>query len=614
MTRIRRSLSLIVVLALAACQSAVSPSPPGSATPVAPVGSPLPVSPGPSGAPSGAPGGSPRPEPEAVRTGYAPAAGKKGGTVVVGDWQEANQFHPYFVSQPTDLRVAAATWSTLVTVTADGRYAPDLAASIPTTANGAVRMPGDEGDAMTVDWVLRDGLAWSDGQPLTCDDFKYAWEWVNDPGNVGVVPSGFEDISDFVCKSPTEMVWRFDRVYSGYLSLMTAPLPRHFLSAIPLEDQAAGAGFRAAEVSKLPVSGPFAFESVTPGSEIRLVRNPGYLSPARGERPYLDRLTFKWYPDVAALIAAYRRRDVHVAANLGTADVPKVANLRQQVSVVASTTYEALRPNWSPTNCSSSQAIANRGPGCPMSDPAMRQAVAAAIDRDAIAKAVPGAPVPILGAAVAPHSWFHANPPSIASDPARARSILDGAGWVAGADGIRRKDGLAARVEICTTDQAVRTATVGRVVAWLKDVGIEAVPTVVTAEQMFAHEDATAETPCALSRGNFDLAAQALTSPMEPLDAFFAYHGSQVTPNGANEASIDDPAINGVLDAVRGSVDLEVIGQALAQFQGLYVGQAVEIPLYFEKRVELVHPRLRNVAASPGRSGSTWNVADWSIQ
>ena len=70
----------------------------------------------------------------------------------------------------------------------DFKYIPQLAAEpIPTTENGGVKVPGDNGDAMTVTWKLRDGLKWSDGQPLTCDDFKYAWEWVMDKDNIGVV-------------------------------------------------------------------------------------------------------------------------------------------------------------------------------------------------------------------------------------------------------------------------------------------------------------------------------------------------------------------------------------------------------------------------------------------
>ena len=125
--------------------------------------------------------------------------------------------------------------------TNDYKYAPDLAKEIPTLDNGGVKVPGDGGDAMTVTWNLRDGLKWSDGQALTCDDFKYAWEWVLDPDNVGVVTSGFDDVTAWDCPSATEMVLHFKNVFEGYITLVVAPLPRHYLSQIPIKDQVAGA-------------------------------------------------------------------------------------------------------------------------------------------------------------------------------------------------------------------------------------------------------------------------------------------------------------------------------------------------------------------------------------
>jgi len=96
-------------------------------------------------------------------TSYKPEDGTDGGTLILGDWQEANQFNPFYLSQQTEANVAAATWATLVVFTQDYKYAPDLAAEIPTVDNGGVKAPGDNGDAMTVTWTLRDGLKWSDG-------------------------------------------------------------------------------------------------------------------------------------------------------------------------------------------------------------------------------------------------------------------------------------------------------------------------------------------------------------------------------------------------------------------------------------------------------------------
>ena len=72
------------------------------------------------------------------------------------------------------------------------------------------------------------------------------------------------------------MVWHFAKVYEGYLTLAIAPLPRHYLKNIPIADQVKGKGFSVSDIAKMPVPGPFKFESVTPQAELRLVRNDNY--------------------------------------------------------------------------------------------------------------------------------------------------------------------------------------------------------------------------------------------------------------------------------------------------------------------------------------------------
>jgi peptide/nickel transport system substrate-binding protein len=251
-------------------------------------------------------------------TTYAPEEGVDGGTLIIGDWQEANQFNPYYLSQQTEANVASATWATLVVFTHDYKYAPDLAAEIPTVGNGGVKAPGDGGDAMTVTWTLRNGLKWSDGEPMTCDDFKYAAEWVLDPDNVGVITSGFTDLqatNGVECLSDTEMVWHFKNIFEGYLALFLAPLPRHYLEKIPLGDQVNGAGFRADEVANLPVSGAFKFESVTAQQELRLAKNTNYTSPSTGKPAHLDNLIWKWYGDADLMIAGFKAGEVDVATD-----------------------------------------------------------------------------------------------------------------------------------------------------------------------------------------------------------------------------------------------------------------------------------------------------------
>jgi peptide/nickel transport system substrate-binding protein len=595
------------MIVLAACQGAASPSPSGqTSTPPASTGT----------TPSG-----PAPSPSAetvdlTNSAYAPEDGVDGGQIIIGDWQEANQFNPFYLSQVTEANVASAVWATLVVLTHDYKYAPDLATEIPTTDNGGVKVPGDGTDAMTVTWKLRDGLKWSDGEALTCDDFKYAQEWVLDKDNTGIgTISSYQAISSVDCTSDTEMVWHFPKIFEGYITLAVAPLPRHYLDKIPVKNQVAGEGFRSTEISKMPVSGAFKFDTVTPGAELRLVKNPNYTSFETGKPAHLDSLIWKWYGDADAMIAGYKANEIDFATDLQDSDIPKVEDLGDQVSAVPALLYEFLRPNWSATSCSKNATVQDRGTGCPMSDPAMREAVAFAIDKNAINTRLLGDTVQVANTNISPGAWFFADQPPATFDPAKAASILDAGGWVPGADGIRVKDGLRAKIELCTTTRQVRMDTLALIAGWLKDVGIEGVPNAVDAANIFAgYNEGTDTTPCALSRSNFDLAEHAFSSSIDPLGNYFSYHSSQFEPKGVNDAQVSDTAIDAALDTVQTSVDFKVIKDAMAEFQKVYVEKTVEVPLYYRKNVDLASPKLGNFFANPTQAGPTWNAVDWFVK
>ena len=560
-------------------------------------------------------------------TTYSPEAGAAGGGLVVGDWQVANEFNPYYLRLATEASVASAAWASLVTLTGSNRYAPDLATEIPTTANGGMKVPGDGADAMTVTWTLKDGLKWSDGEPLTCDDFRYAWEWVLDPENNRVITAGWNLISAVDCPTPTQLVLHFTDVYEGYVNLITAPLPRHYLATIPMPDQVLGAGFRADDLKNLPVSGPFKFDAVFPSAELRLVRNDNYKGWKSAKAANLDTLVFKWYGEAEDLIAAFAAGDVDVAMGLGPAHLAAVnaQGLHDQVVSVPALLYEFLRPNWADGSaadattgvggCSRNALVTDRGAGCPMADPALRAAVALAVDKSGIVQQLFDGNVDVATTNVSPATWFAADTPATAFDPAKANSILDAAGWARGDDGIRSKDALRAKIELCTTDAKFRTDTAALLVGWLKDIGIEAIANPVSANDLYAGFDAaTTATPCALSHSNFDLALQGFTSPVDPLGNYFSYHSSQFEPNGVNDAQVADPAIDAALQTVRTSVDFGAIKRAMADFQAAYLATAAEIPIYYTRQVNLVNSRVGNFFANATQAGPTWNVVDWFVK
>src|SRR5215212_7077538 len=112
------------MIVLAACQGAASPSPSSQAA-----SAPPPASTGPSESTAAA---SPSADTvDLTHTTYKPEEGTDGGSIIIGDWQEANQFNPFYLGQVTEANVASAAWSSLVVLTDDYKYGADLAKEIP---------------------------------------------------------------------------------------------------------------------------------------------------------------------------------------------------------------------------------------------------------------------------------------------------------------------------------------------------------------------------------------------------------------------------------------------------------------------------------------------------
>jgi peptide/nickel transport system substrate-binding protein len=611
MQRTLKALLVTTALVFAACGSGATESPSTTAnanptgTPVAPTTAPVNI----------------------FDSTYNPDPGTSGGQILIGDWQEANQFNPFYSGQVTEANVNSAVWASLVVPTNDYKYLPDLAAEPATTDNGGVKVPGDNGDAMTITWHLRPNLKWSDGEALTCDDFVFTWQWVMDPANTGLYGGtvGYEDISAIDCPDPSTIVYHYKNVYEAYYVLGT-PLPKHYLQPIPMADQVKGEGFQADQMPNVPTSGGFKFQSVTSGQELRLVRNDNYTGFKSGKVANLDTLIWHWYGDADAMIAGFAAGEVDMATDLQDSDIPKLEQqgLHDNIAAAPALLYEFLRPNWAagpgdPTTgvggCSRNPAVADRGTGCPVSDPAIREAISFAIDKNEINTKLLGGTAAVANTNIAPQAWYFADQTPATFDPAQAKKILDDAGWVVGSDGIRSKNGLRAKIELCTTTRQVRLDTLALVASWLKDVGIEAIPNGVAPADIFVeYNDGTKDTPCALSHSNFDVAEHAFSSSLDPDSSYSTYKSTFTEPTGGNDAQINDPEIDKALDTVHTSVDFTVIKAAMADFQKVYVEKTVEIPLYYRQNVDLVSSRLGNYFQNPTSAGPTWNAVDWYVK
>lgn len=245
-----------------------------------------------------------------------------------------------------------------------------------------------------------------------------------------------------------------------------------------------------------------------------------------------------------------------------------------------------------------------------MADPAIRQAIAAALDRAAIADGPYAGTATPTGAVVPDGIWFAGDGTIPAPNVAHARDLLEAAGWSAGSDGIRSRAGLAARIEICTLDDPARVAAANLIAGQLAPVGIRAEVSPVDAATLAADVAGSAG-PCSLPAANFDAALVPIASPVDPLGYYFLDHSSQITPNGANVGSVADPAIDAALQQLTETADPAAVAAAIRAFEGAAGRSVAAVPIVRPQTAVLVKASLGNVLPSPFQPVATWNVGDW---
>jgi len=183
-------------------------------------------------------------------------------------------------------------------------------------------------------------------------------------------------------------------------------------------------------------SGPFRFVEWIPNDRVVLERNPGYAwasplfqhqGPAR-----LDRVVFRIIPEASTRVDALETGEVQVTTAVSGQDFQRLAHDPRFKPIVG------LSPG-SPYNWAINVTKA------PTDDLAVRQAMEYGINRSLIARVAYG-PFQAYGAyrpaytMLSPVTWGYDKGSEIYNyDPAKAKALLDAAGWTPGPDGIRHK-------------------------------------------------------------------------------------------------------------------------------------------------------------------------------
>jgi peptide/nickel transport system substrate-binding protein len=337
-----------------------------------------------------------------------------------------NRFSPGGNSTPVDL-LTRLTHATLVRLNrASGEYEPWLAEKWTASADGR---------AYTL--TLRDGVTFSDGVPFTSADVVFTFQALYDPAADSPLKSGVliqGKPLQVTATDPRTVVVTLPAPFAPGIALLdNVPIyPKHQLQAALDGHTFGDAWGPSTRPGSMAGLGPFVLSEYLSGQRMTVTRNPHYWQKdANGAAlPYLDRLVIEFVAsqDAEMLRMGAGSIDLMTVANVRPEDLAALRRLRDQgavqlvdegVSVEADTLWFNLTPG---------SAASKAKPYLTRTE--FRQAVAYAVDRDAIVNTVYlGAAAPIYGP-VTPgnRTWYSDAAPKYPHDAARAKALVAGLG------------------------------------------------------------------------------------------------------------------------------------------------------------------------------------------
>jgi peptide/nickel transport system substrate-binding protein len=451
-----------------------------------------------------------------------------------------------------------------------------------------------EDPQQVVTYSLNPDAVWSDGEPITCDDFVYTWDQVANGTDI-YDTTGYRDIESVECTDPQTPVVTFGTPYAGWKALFGGQfgiMPSHLLEG---NDRNAlmndGYDFS---------GGPWIIEEWARGESVTLVPNENYW----GTVPSLDSVTFRFITDSSAEFEAFTGGEV-----LGIFPQPQIDSVEQVAAGIdgAVIDVQADSPNI--------EALWINNSVAPFDSVAVRQAFAFALDRDAIVErlfgglglteAVNSFNAPILGSFGDPDAFA-----GYTQDLDQVTTLMEGDGWTRGADGIWEKDGQRASVVFKTTaGNARRELTQDLIVDQAAEAGFEVVVDNQEAGDLFGTQ---------LPAGDFQLAlyAQVLTSLEPSVSSLFVSTNIPSEANGnagQNWTRTIIPDADAPLLETDTNPNEEERSAAMAEADALLAEAATSIPLDPLPNIMILSEQIQGEKINHPIFGPFFNMEGWTL-
>lgn len=413
-------------------------------------------------------------------------------------------------------------------------------------------------DPLTYVASIRRGIRFHDGHELTADDVVFTFGQFLDPDFVSPRKGGYRELASVVARDPYTVVFTLKRPFQSFPINLIMPI-------VP-----AGSGV---DLRTHPVgTGPYRFTRYDVDDRIVLQANADYWAGA----PRNTGLVIKIVPDDVMRGLELRKGTVDLVVNDIAPDIVHQLREHDGLQVV-----EAPGVDYQYVGLNVRDAI--------LSDVRVRRALAHAIDRGAIVTHLRrGLAVPADGM-LPPLSWAAASDlPVFAHDPARARALLDEAGYP-DPDGAGPSPRFTLTLKVSNIEFNRLQSSV--IQQDLREIGV--------ALDVRTYEFATLYAD--VLSGNFQLftlqwTAGALADP-DILRRVF--HSSQVPPAGFNRGHYGNPQVDALLDRAAEEVDQQNRVRLYEQAQQMIAADVPYISLWYKTNVAVARRGLSGIRLTP---------------
>ena len=267
-------------------------------------------------------------------------------------------------------------------------------------------------DGLAYEFVLRKGVRFHNGDPVTAEDVKFSFDRYRGAANKTLK----ERVVAVDTPDPDRIRFRLKQPWPDFVAFYTGATGAGWIVPKKYVEKVGDEGFKKAPVG----AGPYRFVSFTPGVELVMEAFDQYWR----KTPNVKRLVFRVIPDESTRLAALKRGEIDVVYSIRGAlaqELQRTPGLSLKPTVVQGTQWIYFADQWDPKS--------------PWHDRRVRQAVDLAIDRKAINDAETLGFSRLTGTIIPTMFEFFWQPPATVYDPAKAKRLLAEAGYPNGFDG-----------------------------------------------------------------------------------------------------------------------------------------------------------------------------------